>query len=64
MWEKIPTYLIEIALFYSALLDTIIVVANLQQYDLKGAIEEKLAYNAERQDHKRENRAAENGKKF
>ena len=51
-------------LFYSALLDTIIVVANLQQYDLKGAIEEKLAYNAERQDHKRENRAAENGKKF
>lgn len=51
-------------LMYSALIDTIIVVARLQQFDLRGAVEEKLAYNAERQDHKRENRAAEHGKKF
>lgn len=33
-------------------------------YDLGGAIEEKLAYNATRADHKPENRAQEGGKKF
>lgn len=32
--------------------------------DLPGAIAEKLAYNAQRADHKPENRAAEGGKKF
>jgi len=34
------------------------------EYDLAGAIEEKLQYNAKRADHKPENRAAEGGKKF
>lgn len=33
-------------------------------YDIGGAIEEKMAYNAVREDHKRENREGENGKKF
>lgn len=33
-------------------------------YDLGGAIEEKLAYNATRADHKPENRSKEGGKKF
>jgi hypothetical protein len=32
--------------------------------DLKGAIEEKLAYNAQRSDHKPENRIKDGGKKF
>lgn len=32
--------------------------------DLQGAIYEKLAYNAQRADHKVENRLKENGKKF
>lgn len=32
--------------------------------DLGGAIIEKMAYNAQRADHKRENRAAEGGKKY
>ncbi len=33
-------------------------------FDLGGAVAEKLAYNATRPDHKPENRALENGKKF
>jgi hypothetical protein len=32
--------------------------------DLQGAIYEKLVYNAQRADHKVENRLKENGKKF
>lgn len=32
--------------------------------DLEGAVQEKMAYNAKRADHKAENRAAEGGKKF
>lgn len=33
-------------------------------YDVEGAMTEKLAYNKERLDHKRENRAKEGGKQF
>lgn len=33
-------------------------------YDIGGAIEEKLAYNKNRADHKLENRIKDNGKKF
>ena len=33
-------------------------------YDLQGAMEEKLAYNAKRRDHSHEARRAEGGKKF
>lgn len=33
-------------------------------YDLAGAVLEKMAYNADRPDHKPENRAAEGGKKI
>lgn len=33
-------------------------------YDLQGAMEEKLAYNKQRADHKLENRKADEGKKF
>jgi NTP pyrophosphatase (non-canonical NTP hydrolase) len=33
-------------------------------YDLQGAFEEKMAYNANRADHKPENRAKDGGKKF
>jgi NTP pyrophosphatase (non-canonical NTP hydrolase) len=33
-------------------------------YDLEGAFQEKMAYNAVREDHKLENRMKEGGKKF
>ena len=33
-------------------------------YDLEGAFQEKMAYNAIREDHKLENRMKEDGKKF
>lgn len=49
------------------LADTIIRIcdfAGLKGYDLEGAIMEKLSYNAQRADHKKENREKENGKKF
>jgi len=38
--------------------------AGLRGYDVAGALAEKFAYNQTRADHKRENRAAEGGKKF
>ena len=34
------------------------------KYDLRGAVEDKLAYNAQREDHKAEARLAANGKKW
>ena len=39
-------------------------LAGAKHLDLAGAIIEKLAYNQQRADHKRENRAAEGGKKI
>lgn len=39
-------------------------LAGALQLDLAGAIVEKLAYNQQRADHKKENRDAEGGKKF
>lgn len=50
--------------FYSQLLDAIMKVAQLRGFDLFGALREKLEYNKTRADHKRENRAADGGKKF
>lgn len=49
---------------YSELLDTTLLVARSFGYDLEGAMIEKLAYNKQRADHKRENRAKAGGKKF
>ena len=49
---------------YANFIECIEHVATSQGYDLEGAMTEKLAYNAKRADHKREARAAENGKKF
>lgn len=39
-------------------------IAGYYQFDLGGAVKEKLEYNRHRADHKPENRAKENGKKF
>jgi NTP pyrophosphatase (non-canonical NTP hydrolase) len=39
-------------------------LAGSQGFDLGGAIAEKMAFNANREDHKPENRRAANGKKF
>lgn len=49
---------------YTKMLDLIEQVSNSQGYDLEGALREKLAYNAQRQDHKRSERAKEHGKAF
>lgn len=49
------------------LADAIIRIADLAGYlqlDVGGALDEKMAYNAVREDHKLENRMAEGGKKF
>jgi hypothetical protein len=51
-------------LFYSMLIQTIADCAESLGYDLEGATVDKMLYNTERLDHKRENRAASNGKKF
>jgi len=50
--------------YWSALLDTIAAVATALGYDLAGAMAEKLEYNKQRADHKRDARAQANGKRF
>ena len=42
----------------------VIQAAEILGYDIEYAMTEKLAYNAKRSDHKRENRQLDNGKKF
>ncbi|MGL4638529.1 MAG: hypothetical protein ACRCVX_02205 [Shewanella sp.] len=49
---------------YSTMVDSLMMAAKAMNYDIIGAMEEKLEYNRHRQDHKRENREKENGKKF
>jgi len=49
---------------YSHLIRSIEATAESHGYDLAGAMAEKLAYNRSRADHKRENRAKSDGKKF
>lgn len=54
-------------MFEVELADAVIRICDLAgglKMDLGGAIVEKLAFNAQRADHKPENRATENGKKF
>jgi hypothetical protein len=53
-----------IKMYYSMLINAIVKVAELQLYDIEGALIEKLEYNKKRSDHKRENRAKKDGKKF
>lgn len=54
----------EVVAKYSHFLDACLKLGEVQGYDLVNAIEEKLAYNANRPDHKREHRATVNGKSF
>jgi len=49
---------------YTNLVVSIVAVAESQGYDIEGAMLEKLEYNKQRQDHKRENRAKKGGKSF
>lgn len=49
---------------YSRLCLAIVTTAESRGYDIEGAMVEKLAYNKNRADHKRENRAKEGGKAF
>lgn len=49
---------------YNRTMATLLEVARIERADLQGAIEEKMAYNLKRQDHKRENRAKDDGKKY
>lgn len=57
-----PTFSLRYA--YATLLYAIEAVAKSQGYDVFAALKEKLAYNRERADHKRENRAKPGGKAF
>ena len=54
----------DIEKFYSVVIQTIDYVGHLNDYDVMGALREKLEYNKTRADHKRENRQADDGKKF
>lgn len=49
---------------YSRLINTILKVGELNNYDIESAMMEKLKYNKQRADHKRENRAKAGGKAF
>jgi len=49
---------------YSRMIDAIIIISNIRQFDLFAALDEKLAYNRSRNDHKLEVREATGGKKF
>lgn len=49
---------------YSQFSLAVAAVAETQGYDIESAMIEKLEYNRHREDHKRENRAKGNGKKF
>jgi len=53
-----------VAKFYSQMVAGILYVGNCKDYDIMGALHEKVEYNKTRQDHKRENRAKPGGKKF
>ena len=54
----------QIEKFYSVVALTILYIDHLNDYDIMGALREKLEYNKTRADHKRENRQAEHGKNF
>lgn len=49
---------------YSVIMDCLYSIAKKQGYDLEGALFEKFAFNKDREDHKRANRALDGGKKF
>ncbi len=49
---------------YAVLINSIVLVAEFQDYDIESAMTEKLTYNLTRADHKRENRTKEGGKSF
>jgi hypothetical protein len=55
---------LEILNAYSSFTYSILLYSKCKGYDVLGAMEEKLEYNKNRLDHKRENRAKEGGKKF
>lgn len=62
--ESIAQDEVMINMWYSCLIKTIEAVAGMQGYDLEAATIDKMLYNQQRQDHKREARAAEGGKAF
>lgn len=49
---------------FSILVASILTIGEQENYDIMSAVAEKLDYNLHREDHKRENRAKDNGKKF
>lgn len=53
-----------ISYMYSMAISTLLKLADIEGYDLTGAIEEKLEFNANRPDHQRANRAKKNGKAY
>jgi hypothetical protein len=65
-FEKLETCEVnsELSHFYSLIIIGLCQTAKTQDYDIIAAMSEKLEFNKTREDHKRENRALENGKKF
>lgn len=53
-----------VAAAYNVAISTLLKICETEDYDLNGAVEEKLAFNANRPDHKRENRALKHGKSY
>ena len=49
---------------YTRAMGSIVRIAEREGYDLQGAIDEKLAYNATRADHNKENRGIAGGKRY
>ncbi len=54
----------DIAVRYSFTINTILSICELEGYEIEGAVEEKLQFNATRIDHSREHRAKAGGKKY
>lgn len=49
---------------YSSAIEIVLTIGKMRGYDIEKALEEKVAYNLQRPDHKRDNRAKEGGKAF
>jgi len=64
LFQPREIYFMQLERMYSILIVSIVKVCNNRGFALYNAMDEKLVYNANRADHKRENREKENGKKF
>lgn len=52
------------SVYYTAFINYLLLYSEWKGFDILGAMEEKITYNANRADHKRENRSKDGGKKI